>query len=310
MKLKNALKFFMPLCLALGCMLMFDSCTEETLEECTGGCGEFGTCDTDTGACICEAGYFGANCEQIDACYLVDCGENQSCDSITGECGCDEGWYGQDCTSNNPCDEVDLAPCPENAMDEVLPLLNDLNEVVFNEAGDTTFYCGCDCIEGYAPNDEGGCDLVAVPITIDDYIGIYTQRDIGCMDSDGNLVAGSDGEGNYNYGIGTVEISADPLVANGVILDGFSIINDLGFTIKAVLVDLQGDGNYNNFEFSPNPQTALNAENEGVVFTSYNLGSYDNTITDPQGNPFVRLSIDYSLESGAFERCIVTLDKL
>lgn len=93
-------------------LIGFYGCTDE---DCgTLDCGANGTCDSATSTCVCELGYWGAQCENFSACLADEtlCGENQTCNSETGECDCDEGWYGENCDSNDPCTDVE---CIDNA---------------------------------------------------------------------------------------------------------------------------------------------------------------------------------------------------
>ena len=76
-------------------------------------CGQHGTCDINTGLCVCDAGWMGQDCSvenPNDPCLSVDCGEHGTCNSATGLCTCDEGWTGENCTIEivvGPCENVD-----------------------------------------------------------------------------------------------------------------------------------------------------------------------------------------------------------
>lgn len=52
-----------------------------------------GTCVD--GTCKCEPGYSGTNCENYDPCFSITCGPNGTC--LNGVCNCDPGYGGPDC---------------------------------------------------------------------------------------------------------------------------------------------------------------------------------------------------------------------
>ncbi len=105
--------------LALVLLVGFAACTDD--EPCDNlDCGP-NSVGCEEGVCICETGWFGANCEQFDCSIYGDEGcVNGTCNEITGECECDEGWYGADCSSSNPVDGTDTCEdidCGPNAVD-------------------------------------------------------------------------------------------------------------------------------------------------------------------------------------------------
>lgn len=264
----------MPLCLAFGCLLMFDSCVEDLCEA--KDCGPNSVdCDTDTGACICEFGWYsdGGNCNKFDACVAngtVCEGENTTCDDVTGDCICDAGWYGENCDSQNPCDDVNAEPCPENS-----------SCVTIEENGETIAACECD--EGFEVNEAGdGCDATN---SLADYLGTYTQNDQDCA------------SGNDFPGVATVMVVEDPLVENGIILNGFAGI-DGGHNVKAVV-------NGTQWQFSPNPQTITNAQGTEVTFESLGFGSYNVGALTGE----VNLAIQYRLTSSDTDECFAILVK-
>ena len=67
-----------------------------------GGCSSRGTCNTDTGLCLCDPGYTGSECETFLIAQCVnDCSQNGAC--LNGTCMCDLNWGGDDCSSPSTC---------------------------------------------------------------------------------------------------------------------------------------------------------------------------------------------------------------
>ena len=101
------------------------SCTSD--DECNGG----QKCDTFSGNCYCERGYFDCNGngpgDDSDGCESTDptcggtrelcgggCGDNQYCDETSSNCECNDGFYNcdgvwWDCEATEPCQ-----PCASN----------------------------------------------------------------------------------------------------------------------------------------------------------------------------------------------------
>lgn len=71
------------------------------LDACYGvSCGTHGNCSTTTGACVCEAGWGGAECGynfSAEPCYGKDCNFHGTCNQATGQCVCDPSWQGANC---------------------------------------------------------------------------------------------------------------------------------------------------------------------------------------------------------------------
>lgn len=74
-------------------------------------CQNDGTCDPETGLCICKEGYigpvceqqcpkgrFGRDCSQFCDCNTNDLGEVIECDHVTGTCDCPPGLTGPKCS--------------------------------------------------------------------------------------------------------------------------------------------------------------------------------------------------------------------
>ncbi len=108
--------------------------TGYAINSCTSNedCNEGQNCDTFSGNCYCNRGYFDCNGQDWqgndeDGCETTDptcggtrelcqggCGENQYCDEVTSNCECNEGFYNcdgvwWDCESTEVC-----APCTSN----------------------------------------------------------------------------------------------------------------------------------------------------------------------------------------------------
>lgn len=87
-------------------LILSYSCSEDNCADLD--CGPNGDCNPDTGACMCDPGFSGTNCE-INICDTTDCGSNGTCDPVTGDCNCEEGYSGENCEIN-VCDTVDCGP--------------------------------------------------------------------------------------------------------------------------------------------------------------------------------------------------------
>jgi hypothetical protein len=79
----------------LALSLSFSACTKDPCKDVS--CSH-GTCIE--GACQCEPGYSGSNCDVLDPCFGVDC-VNGQCQN--GNCNCDPGWMGANCDVPDPC---------------------------------------------------------------------------------------------------------------------------------------------------------------------------------------------------------------
>jgi len=84
----------------------------ENCPQCSSvNCGPNGYCDCGTSQCICESGFYGANCE-YDICDLAKCDPKQGACNIRylggdipatlGQCACKPGFFGSQCNAN-PC---------------------------------------------------------------------------------------------------------------------------------------------------------------------------------------------------------------
>jgi len=290
MNLKKTLKWLMPFCLALGCIVMFDSCEDDLCES--KDCGEHGVdCDADTGACICEFGWYsdGGNCNKFDACVAngtVCDADNTTCDNVTGECICEEGWFGNDCDSNDPC--TDAAACPENSTCVSIPAEDADGNTLFYANGDTARIDACECLPGFELNEEAtGC---VSSIGLASFLGVYTQNDQDCE------------SGEDFPAVATGIIVADPEVENGIVLQGFAGLNGgVGHNVKAVV-------NEDSFNFSPTIQTLTNNGVEGTIeatFESLTSGSYNVGALTGE----VTVSIQYRLTSGTTDECFAVLVK-
>ena len=67
-------------------------------------CGTHGSCDMNTGLCVCESGWKGDSCETETACELINCGEHGTCSG--GSCSCSPGYSGDDCSIEDLCYNV------------------------------------------------------------------------------------------------------------------------------------------------------------------------------------------------------------
>lgn len=92
----NVLRNLFAVLTIVATLFMFNACTEDCLTD----CGANGTCTTDANGnefCLCDAGYFGPNCEDFDFCLNVECPPNSTCDETDGYCLCDPGYEGDSC---------------------------------------------------------------------------------------------------------------------------------------------------------------------------------------------------------------------
>merc|ERR1711998_123692 len=78
-------------------------CTEISCRAMMGGgeiCNNRGTCDTSTGYCNCEPGWYGRYCEG-DMCGreegIYGCSNNGKCSYTNGTCTCYTGYFGKNC---------------------------------------------------------------------------------------------------------------------------------------------------------------------------------------------------------------------
>ena len=82
-----------------------DTNTEGEQDLCAdNNCSGHGSCDSGTGACKCDDGYTGTNCEtpsNTAPCPVdtdgVECSAHGSCDSGEGACACEDGYTGTNC---------------------------------------------------------------------------------------------------------------------------------------------------------------------------------------------------------------------
>ncbi|XP_034947958.1 teneurin-a isoform X2 [Chelonus insularis] len=72
---------------------------DQRIYQCLPGCSDHGSYDLETGTCLCEEHWTGADCSQ-SSCSL-DCGSHGSCEQ--GVCKCHDGWTGTKC-DQKPCD--------------------------------------------------------------------------------------------------------------------------------------------------------------------------------------------------------------
>lgn len=84
-------KHLIYLCLTV---VLLIACGDDPIDPCAGvDCGINGICLS--GACDCEDGYSGMNCEIFDSCFNVDCSDKGICED--GACDCELGYYGERC---------------------------------------------------------------------------------------------------------------------------------------------------------------------------------------------------------------------
>ncbi len=83
-------------------------------------CGAHGSCDADSGACVCDTGYSGAACTECavgyhaegDACVADECAADGDCDDGQA-CNGAESCVGGSCQAGTPVDCGDNASCQE-----------------------------------------------------------------------------------------------------------------------------------------------------------------------------------------------------
>lgn len=66
-------------------------------------CGENGYPNRAKTECICNPGYRGQICDEIDVCFRINCGYHGVCQT-NGTCKCDPGFSGDRCEINSICD--------------------------------------------------------------------------------------------------------------------------------------------------------------------------------------------------------------
>ncbi|XP_061644643.1 teneurin-3 isoform X5 [Phyllopteryx taeniolatus] len=90
----------------ISCEILKSTCPEQ--------CSSHGTFSTDSGTCVCEDNWTGADCS-IEVC-VVDCGPRGSC--LGGVCHCEEGWAGVECEQRD-CHPrcIDHGVCREGKCD-------------------------------------------------------------------------------------------------------------------------------------------------------------------------------------------------
>ncbi|XP_051920619.1 teneurin-3 isoform X7 [Hippocampus zosterae] len=90
----------------ISCEILKSTCPEQ--------CSSHGTFNTDSGTCVCEDTWTGADCS-IEVC-VVDCGPHGTC--LGGMCHCEEGWAGAQCEQRD-CHPrcIDHGVCREGKCD-------------------------------------------------------------------------------------------------------------------------------------------------------------------------------------------------
>ncbi|WAR06967.1 MEG10-like protein, partial [Mya arenaria] len=101
----------------------------------------------DLSRCIdCPRQFFGWNCVSSCQCSLQNILTNgRDCDSVTGKCHCSHGWAGKLC-------DTDIDECLNRS------LCSDVNTECRNEDGGFK----CDCVEGYARDNNNTCFAIKV----------------------------------------------------------------------------------------------------------------------------------------------------
>lgn len=66
-------------------------------------CGDNGYLNKAKTECICQPGFKGSFCDEVDFCFNVNCGIHGVCTS-NGACKCDTGFFGKRCEINSICE--------------------------------------------------------------------------------------------------------------------------------------------------------------------------------------------------------------
>ena len=160
-------------CLLLTGMLGVLACGSDVseppvAEDCSAAnCGDHGSCDIETSACVCDTGYAGNDCQSCDDgwqdnngdgvceldCATNDCSGHGSCDDGTGEptCLCDPGFVGAECAE---CDEG----LQDNDDDGVCEADCGAVECTNGTCDDSSGLAECGCDAGFKGPD---CDTLA-----------------------------------------------------------------------------------------------------------------------------------------------------
>jgi hypothetical protein len=161
-------------------------------------CSERGECRTMTGTCICDSGYYGAQCA-MEACPSshpsMECSGHGTCDSSTGVCTCAVNtttgnplWIGADCSRDfNEC-----AIAGNNCELYHRQCINTLGG----------YFCPEACVDGYELDDNGFCmdiDECQTP-------GVCTILST-CRNIDGAFQCILCPDGHQNDGDGCVDIN-------------------------------------------------------------------------------------------------------
>jgi len=147
MKFQNLLTKYAGI-LVLALLIGLNACTDDCASK---DCGP-NSVGCEDGVCICEFGYFGEFCDQIDTtslCEGIDCGPNSiACES--GICICEFGYFGELCEQIDTASVCDTLDCGANGI------------VVQNGLD-----CFCECNDGWEGDN---CEIQSSL----NFLGIYT----------------------------------------------------------------------------------------------------------------------------------------